>query len=882
MTFAPELLRTAAALLGRMVMLAAVAASPWWFGGVQPSFQVWLFAAVGVALLCVIVEKIGTAGAFRVPSAATPLIGALVLGGVQLLPMPAATLRIVAPHTAALRNDLTSQSMPEGDGQLRTISLCPAATRQDLALLTLATGAFLAGLYLFQTSAARMWLCGVLAVNGAALAVFAIVQMRHWNGMLYWHIPLRYGGAPFGPYVCRNNAAGYLCLCLAGAVGLVVWRFSKAAALSGPRQGRTVDRLLQRIWAWAGLANILALALAGCIVAGIVCSLSRGGWLAMAGGAAGTGIVLCVVRRQLAWLLPFVALPVIGLALVLWMGLDERVPSRMLTFLDWPTLSQNRTHHWRESIRAVPDFWSAGSGLGTYRYVYKPYETKRAAVWFHHAENQYLEALIVGGVVGLGLLLAAIVMVANSIRRLLRGQQPATFAFGVAGTLALATQVIHGGLDFGLYLPANMLAFALICGALCSGRIQEGSGVFFRIGRRRRPIRKKTPDPLVRRLSPKLVSAALLLGFMTAFVWGGVQTQRSAVREAALDAVPEDVEPANASAAEAEIRRGLDRLQRAIAVCSDDVDLHLAAARLWTARYRLALLATLDSPASQEVSPQSLWDRTAPEHLRAAAHRLAARGLTHELDTLRQQPPVREYLTPAFGHLLAARAACPLSAKVHLRIAELAFLVEDPRCDTVHIRRACRLAPAEPNLWLRVGLLDLQAGRIDAAWSQWRKGLMVGTEHLKTILALAESHAGPMEIAERLLPDSAPLLVRVGQGEYSGLVYLPVREVLGRRIESILPAAELDEAEKRYYSGIARAWQHDVAGSVANLNYAVALRPAEPQWRYALAVQLRKAGNLSEAYCEAQVAARLDPSSGTYRRLLEEIERALSSGVQPR
>ena len=118
-----------------------------------------------------------------------------------------------------------------------------------------------------------------------------------------------------------------------------------------------------------------------------------------------------------------------------------------------------------------------------------------------------------------------------------------------------------------------------------------------------------------------------------------------------------------------------------------------------------------------------------------------------------------------------------------------------------------------------------------------------------------------------------------GNGLWTGL---PVREVLGRRIESILPAAELDEAEKRYYSGIARAWQHDVAGSVANLNYAVALRPAEPQWRYALAVQLRKAGNLSEAYCEAQVAARLDPSSGTYRRLLEEIERALSSGVQPR
>ena len=50
--------------------------------------------------------------------------------------------------------------------------------------------------------------------------------------------------------------------------------------------------------------------------------------------------------------------------------------------------------------------------------------------------------------------------------RLLRSQDE--FPIALVGLFALSTQAIHACFDFGLYLPANMVLFALLCGAIAS------------------------------------------------------------------------------------------------------------------------------------------------------------------------------------------------------------------------------------------------------------------------------------------------------------------------------------------------------------------------------------------------------------------------------
>ena len=734
--------------LGRVLALTMVAVVPWFFGGVLPDVQVWLFVGTATALACAVAEAF-LAGSERVgvPLAVLPLLAAILLGAAQLVPLDPGLLASLSPEAAAMRATLGAPAAEAESGaparppatapaEKRPISLYPASTRHNLALLLLAAGVFCCGALLFRTSAPRMWLCGVLAVNGAALAFFGLVQALRWNGKIYWRYPLTEGGAPFGPFVCRNNAAGYLCLALAAAGGLLLWTFRRhtrwAVDPAGPtlprspqpwfvRLGRSVRQAVARLDG----ANMAALALGACIVAGILGSVSRGGWLAMAAAAVATPVAVYVVCRRAgrSWL--FAPIALLGAGLILSTGMSERVRDRMATLADWETLSRNRLPHWHDSLGAVPDFWRAGSGLGTYRHVYQPYATYYSSVVFHHAENQYLEALIEGGVLGLVLLLAAIALVVRAACRLVR--QPAhtrSFAFGLVGLFAVFSQVVHGFFDFGLYLPANMLTFALLCGAVCGRRAAGGN-------RYRNGFAAEVasgPAPLRSRALSAGVLGGLMVGMLAGLAWGGVQLQQFAVREAALARLPEP-DPERAAESAARLDASLAKVDRALRDRADDAELHLAAARLRVGRYRLAALEGLEDSILRRAPHEMLWEMTSPGRLRARAHRLAAGGLEEELRQLRQRPLVRRYLVPAREHLLRARSACPLVGPVHFALAELAFLAEPPWHETAHVRRACRLAPVDADWWLAAGRFELRAGRRESAWDIWREGLEAATRN---------------------------------------------------------------------------------------------------------------------------------------------------------
>jgi hypothetical protein len=54
--------------------------------------------------------------------------------------------------------------------------------------------------------------------------------------------------------------------------------------------------------------------------------------------------------------------------------------------------ADGRLKNWADGWQAATDLLPAGSGLGTYRYVYRLYQQQPYGVWFYHAENQYLQA----------------------------------------------------------------------------------------------------------------------------------------------------------------------------------------------------------------------------------------------------------------------------------------------------------------------------------------------------------------------------------------------------------------------------------------------------------------------------------------------------------
>lgn len=473
--------------IGLMLVIAVSILPAWWFGSVAARDVMWIFWASIAALICC---QLPAVRELRFPALTIPLLLGALIGLLQLAPLSRGVHADASPTGAKLWASLVPANSPVGEGgetKLRDrvglapvaaafpISLYPASTRRDLSMLLLATAVFVAGSQLIATPIAQCIYCGAIALNGASLAFFGLAQQLSWNGKLYWRVPFE-AGTPFASFVNRNNAAGFLNLCLAGAIGLCVWAVSRTAVSN---RGDNYPSKPEDRWRLAGnqlvrfVASLDAITLTAftssiVIMAGILCSLSRGGWISLTVGAMVTLMAALVSQRggrpRLSWL---AVAALAGLLLVGWLGKSEVVQQRLSTLLDYrQTLTDRRLPHWQDGFHAARDFWRAGSGLGTYRYVYSLYQERSDDAWYYHAENQYLESLVDAGVPGLLLLLTAIGLMGLVCWRLLREPPHRTsYALGIAATFALASQSVHAVFDFGLYIPANMVLFGLLCGA---------------------------------------------------------------------------------------------------------------------------------------------------------------------------------------------------------------------------------------------------------------------------------------------------------------------------------------------------------------------------------------------------------------------------------
>ena len=243
----------------------------------------------------------------------------------------------------------------------------------------------------------------------------------------------------------------------------------------------------------------------------------------MIGGVAVTSLVLVASkgpRFHLGWLGLILAL---AIGVVGWVGMTGAVSSRLSTMADLGQTLAPRLNHWRDGVKAAGSFWMTGSGLGTYRFVYPPFQQRPDRLWYFHAENQYLEAWAEAGVGGVAILLLLIVLVSWACWRVLRrAEDGRAVAFAVTTLFALVSQAIHAFFDFGLYMPANLLLLALFCGA-----ISATAG----------DVRRRGTAPAKRSLvGPRLLSAGLALGLLGLMAWGGRELGSLARAESAAQA----------------------------------------------------------------------------------------------------------------------------------------------------------------------------------------------------------------------------------------------------------------------------------------------------------------------------------------------------------
>jgi O-antigen ligase len=273
---------------------------------------------------------------------------------------------------------------------------------------------------------------------GFLVSVFAILQHLTSNGKLYWFREIRSGGLPFGPYVNRNHFAGFAELVLPLALVPLV-----------------LGRVRPERWPIVGLFAVLP-------IGALFLSASRGGLVSF-GAELGVLALVMILRREMGkHLLTGVAVLLVALLLVSWLGIGQ-ILQRLSSVQLLEVSSGKRASMRRDTWRIFLDHSFVGTGLGTLQIVFPPYETLYDGRIVNHTHNDYLEALAETGLAG-GLCCAwfIAVLLAESLKRLRQPNNSFTGVLQLSGFVACSGFLVHSLVDFNLHIPSNAFLFLLM------------------------------------------------------------------------------------------------------------------------------------------------------------------------------------------------------------------------------------------------------------------------------------------------------------------------------------------------------------------------------------------------------------------------------------
>ncbi len=373
-----------------------------------------------------------------------PLLGMLLLGVVQLLP---------------LRNPVTPGiSAPF----VKSLSMDPYATRLVL-VQTLALFIYFAATLVFTDTPKRLrLLVRTIIIFGFFLAIFGLTQSFTSPNKLYWMREMAQS-TPFGPFINRHHFAGYMELALALPLGLL---FSGAIAKE---------------------KRIIYLFAAGLMAVALIMTNSRGGIISMGAeilfivvmGLGGrrsrhrstsvkTGIRSAAVKAGLA----------LGLVVALFIGVvalgGEDALNRVVGTVNSDDPTTGRAHFWNVTLDIITNHPVIGTGLGAFGVVYTGYDSRNGLYRLEQAHNDYLQVLSDGGIVGA---LIGLFFIVNLFRMgFNRRESRDEFRRGVAtGAMAGCFAVlVHSFFDFTLHTPSNALLFLILAAvATMNGRVED-------------------------------------------------------------------------------------------------------------------------------------------------------------------------------------------------------------------------------------------------------------------------------------------------------------------------------------------------------------------------------------------------------------------------
>ncbi|MFV8818146.1 O-antigen ligase family protein [Haliea sp. E17] len=431
----------------------------WW------AVAIFELAAMGLAMGWLALYARGRVTPGETFARAAPVLLLLCLGLcwiiLQAAALPPVLVSLMSPNAAQVQSLTGAQS---------SLSLNVSATR-EMVFETLALIVVFSLTLLLVTSRRRLrQLAGVLVISGVMQAAYG--SLMTLSGLEYGFLVEKesYRGVATGTFVNRNHLAGYLELCLAVGIGLLL---SDLARDRTPSLREAVRRFLNSM---LGRKGFLRLSLAVMVIA-LVLTHSRMGNTAFFTALALTGLLYLVAQKRLTRgsILFFSSLLVIDLLIVgNFFGVEEVVQRLQTT----STTTEHRDEVVRESLQIIADYPLAGTGAGTYYSTYPSYARGEVSQNYDHTHNDFVEFASEWGLVGFALLGAAVAWcLFCGVQAMFQRKDPLMLGTAFASVMGLLALLVHSLADFNLQIPANAALFVVIMalGVISvSARFREG------------------------------------------------------------------------------------------------------------------------------------------------------------------------------------------------------------------------------------------------------------------------------------------------------------------------------------------------------------------------------------------------------------------------
>ena len=898
----------------RILLLALLVASPWYYGSVTWQAQTYYLPAA------IVIVVLAIAGALlRKEACSNPLVwclaGLLSIALLQTVRLPEWLWQSVSSSAAferttkntelefllAMRIDPTDTKDSEAE-QIkieetpRTLSIHWVQTQASAAMFAVALVCLLSAGVLFRTRNWEVVLLSVLAVSGLAIAVLGLVQSVSWNKWTLLAMPTK---TYFATYVSRNSAPQFLAIGLGAVLGLLAWwsgsksdeadkkyylRYPAINAIA--RFRRRLEELVTEL----DVLSLLCVFSATLLFVAILAAGSRGGILSCLAAAILTLCVSLGRKRSYARTVGLVTVMTCGAMLLLTtLELDSAILNRMNSVNEEAyNLNNGRILVW-EMILSQPSCWLPGCGLGNFHFAILPAYQSEPTAWFYHAENIYIELLAEFGVIGFALGMMGLGWLVLRIRWCVLAGQRAAPTF-VATTLTVSAVALQSLVDFSLIIPSICLPLAALVGCFlgrsyCSDFGNKPARSEHRKRDRDFPERRTEGRLAIASGGSNAASSVALLVLILFSIWIGTKPLNGFAFAEQLNTQLSMLE----KSARNEHWQGAGQLLASIDIAqverfADHPEVNLQIGRLLQAFVGESFEKALKWP--ENVTAAQRTTLSEPANI-AASFRAKNDPRMLELRNLASQLPQQvEALKRSAVRMAAAASVCSLDWRSGLGVVRSDMNLFALETRARNYARLLQVTGQSASLPASIGAATLLAGEKQIGNRFLHDYLARVPQKVAAIATnfvdLMPPEVSPVEAARELLlllPNSPLLQVEVAE-HFS---HLAGRERVSQQLASSIDLRELyaqaDVAKVRDPRNsklwLLVAWLANARGETKTqleaLANAIDADPMNHAMRFELAKLLLDNGKKSEAIQQAERASRLSPETRLYKEFVDQV-----------